>query len=192
MEKKKEVAQLISERYFKLSRIGIEKLAYALEPFKLKKGEKLVNWGDVCNYIFFIEKGMVRQYYFKYNKDLTENFSCEGDVLTCIESFLLKQPSQLIVETLENTASWGISYQDWMMLTNESKEIDMLYRTILERSLIDSQRKADMLRFEPAHVRYSRLLETHPQILQRAPLVHIASFLQMTPETLSRVRSGQH
>jgi CRP-like cAMP-binding protein len=191
MEKKKEIAQLISERYYKLSRIGIDKLAVALVPFKLKKGETLVNRGEVCNYIFFIEKGMVRQFYFKYNKDLTENFSYEGDMLTCLESFLLKQPSQLLIETLENTASWGISHQDWMRLTDESKEINMLYRSILEYGLILSQRKADMLRFEPAHVRYNRLLESFPQILQRAPLVHIASFLQMTPETLSRVRSGQ-
>jgi len=191
MEKKREMAQLISNRYYKLSRIGLDKLAVALVPFKLKKGEKLVNRGEVCNYIYFIEKGMARQFYFKYNKDLTEHFSYEGDMLTCIESFLLRQPSQLMIETLENTASWGISYKDWTQLTDESKEINMLYRSILEYSLILSQRKADMLRLEPAHVRYNRLLENHPQILQRAPLVHIASFLQMTPETLSRVRSGQ-
>jgi CRP-like cAMP-binding protein len=134
---------------------------------------------------------MVRQFYFKYNKDLTEHFSCEGDVLTCIESFFLRQPSQLIVETLENTASWGVSFENWQRLTEESWEINMLYRTLMAKALILSQQKADMLRFEPAHVRYNRLLETQPQILQRAPLVHIASYLQMTPETLSRVRSGQ-
>ena len=191
MEKKREIAQLISNRYYKLSRIGLDKLAVALAPFKLKKGDKLVNRGEVCNYIYFVEKGMIRQFYFKYNKDVTEHFSYEGDMLTCIESFFLRQPSQFTIETLENTASWGISYRDWMRLTDESKEINMLYRTILEYGLILSQRNADMLRFEPAHVRYNRLLENHPQILQRAPLVYIASFLQMTPETLSRVRSGQ-
>ncbi len=191
MEKKREIAQLISNRYYKLSRIGLDKLAVALVPFKLKKGDKLVNRGEVCNYIYFVEKGMIRQFYFKYNKDVTEHFSYEGDMLTCIESFFLRQPSQFTIETLENTASWGISYRDWMRLTDESKEINMLYRTILEYGLILSQRNADMLRFEPAHVRYNRLLENHPQILQRAPLVYIASFLQMTPETLSRVRSGQ-
>jgi CRP-like cAMP-binding protein len=191
MDKKREIANLISERYYKLSRTAVEKLAAALEPFKLKKGERLVDRGELCNYIFFIEKGMVRQFYFKYNKDLTEHFSCEGDVLTCIESFFLRQPSQLIVETLENTASWGVSFENWQRLTEESWEINMLYRTLMAKALILSQQKADMLRFEPAHVRYNRLLETQPQILQRAPLVHIASFLQMTPETLSRVRSGQ-
>ena len=191
MEKKRDIAEMISDKCYKLSRLNREKLAMALVPFKLKKGEKLVDRGERCNYIYFIEKGIVRQYYFKYNKDLTEHFACEGEMVTCIESFWLKQPSQLMIETLENTASWGVSYDDWMTLTEESREIDMLYRHILETSLILSQRKADMLRFEPAHVRYNRLLESNPQILQRVPLVHIASYLQMTPETLSCVRSGQ-
>lgn len=191
MEKKREIAQLIANRYGKLSRIGIDKLAVTLVPFKLKKGERLVNRGEVCNYIYFVEKGMLRQFYFKYNKDLTEQFAYEGDMLACVESFLLRQPSQLMIETLENTASWGVSYKDWMQLADESKEINLLYRAIWERTLILSQHKAEMFRSEPAHVRYNRLLETHPQILQRVPLVHIASFLQMTPETLSRVRSGQ-
>ena len=65
-----------------------------------------------------------------------------------------------------------------------------MYRKFLENSLIVSQEKADSLRFEPAHERYARLLRKHPEILKRAPLVYIASYLQMTPETLSRVRAS--
>ena len=96
-----------------------------------------------------------------------------------------------MVEALENSAVWGIAYDDLQRITAESHEIELLYRSILEHSLVESQRKADMLRFEPSHVRYKRLLEDYPEIIKRAPLVYIASFLQMTPETLSRVRSGQ-
>ena len=69
-------------------------------------------------------------------------------------------------------------------------DIERLYRGFIEHSLIESQVKADTLRFEPAHERYNRLLQLHPEILKRAPLVYIASLLQMTPETLSRVRSS--
>ena len=65
-----------------------------------------------------------------------------------------------------------------------------LDRKILEYSLIVSQTKADSWRFESARERYNLLLETHPEIIKRAPLAHIASYLLMTPETLSRVRSG--
>ena len=64
------------------------------------------------------------------------------------------------------------------------------YQKILEYSLIVSQVKADSWRFESARERYNLLLETHPEIIKRAPLAHIASYLLMTPETLSRVRSG--
>ena len=66
----------------------------------------------------------------------------------------------------------------------------MLYRKILEHVAISSQEHADSQRFENATERYERLLREKPEIILRAPMVHIASFLQMTPETLSRVRNG--
>ena len=75
-------------------------------------------------------------------------------------------------------------------LIDQYHDIERLYRGFIEHSLIESQVKADALRFEPAHERYNRLLQLHPEILKRAPLVYIASLLQMTPETLSRVRSS--
>lgn len=68
--------------------------------------------------------------------------------------------------------------------------IQILYRKILEESLIISQIHADLLRFESAQNRYKRLCKMSPQVVLRAPLVYIASYLQMTPETLSRVRSS--
>jgi hypothetical protein len=72
----------------------------------------------------------------------------------------------------------------------EYPEVSRLYQHVLEHSLIESQVKADTLRFEPALERYVKLMQRHPEILKRAPLVHIASLLQMTPETLSRVRAS--
>lgn len=72
----------------------------------------------------------------------------------------------------------------------KSVNIQMMYRKILEESLIISQHHADMLRFESAQDRYRRLVKRSPQLILRAPLVYIASYLQMTPETLSRVRTA--
>lgn len=68
--------------------------------------------------------------------------------------------------------------------------IQILYRKILEESLITSQIHADLVRFETAQDRYKRFCKLCPQVILRAPLVYIASYLQMTPETLSRVRSS--
>ena len=191
MEKKREIARLLANKYHTLPVPCLDRLAEVLVPFKTRKGTKLLVEGQVQDYLFYVEKGLLRQYYFKYNKDLTENLACDGDVVMCLESFLRRVPSALLVEALENSAVWGIAYDDIQRLASESYDIELLYRSVLEHSLLESQRKADMLRFEPSHVRYRRLLEYYTENVKRAPLVYIASFLQMTPETLSRVRSGQ-
>lgn len=191
MEKKREIARLLAKKYHTLSIPSLEKLANVIVPFKTRKGMKLLDEGQVQDYLYFIEKGMLRQYYFKYNKDLTENIACDNEVVMCLESFLKRIPSYLRVEALENSAVWGINYDDLQKITSEAYDIELLYRSILEESLVCSQHKADLLRFEPSHVRYKRLLEDFPEIVKRAPLIYIASLLQMTPETLSRVRSGQ-
>lgn len=173
-----------------LSKDQIHKLAAILVCKKYKKGERILDEGDVCKSILYIEKGMTRQFYFKYNKDLTEHIGYEGGAIMCLESLLKQEPSRLMVEALEPTVLWEIPKEGMDRLSLEDAEIGAFYRKFFESSLIESQIKADTLRFEPAHERYSKLLQLHPEILKRAPLVYIASLLQMTPETLSRVRSA--
>ena len=173
-----------------LSKDQIHKLAAILVCKKYKKGERILDEGDVCKSILYIEKGMTRQFYFKYNKDLTEHIGYEGGAIMCLESLVKQEPSRLMVEALEPTVLWEIPKEGMDRLSLEDAEIGVFYRKFFECSLIESQIKADTLRFEPAHERYSKLLQLHPEILKRAPLVYIASLLQMTPETLSRVRSA--
>ena len=108
----------------------------------------------------------------------------------CIESFLRQVPSRLIVEALENTVIYGLPHDEVLALGAECYEIEVLYRGLLENSLILSQVKMDMFRMETANERYIRLLREQPEIVKRAPLSHIASYLLMTPETLSRVRAN--
>ena len=127
---------------------------------------------------------------YKNGKDVTEHFSYEGCIVMCIESFLKQVPTKLIVETLEPVVLYMFPRDMLFKLAKENWEINMFYQKILEYSLIVSQIKADSWRFESARERYNLLLETHPEIIKRAPLAHIASYLLMTPETLSRVRSG--
>lgn len=169
---------------------GIETLANILVPFKVSKGEKLMKEGEVCRYMYYVEKGMVRQFYYKSGRDVTEHFSYEGRIVICIESFLKQNPSRLMVEALENSMLYGIPHDRLMQLMETNKEMERLYRKILEHALISSQEHADSQRFENATERYMRLLKTKPEIVLRAPMVHVASFLQMTPETLSRVRAA--
>ena len=190
MEDSLNVALELSRQTVSISKEALEKLASILVRTEIKKGQNFLNEGDVCKQIGFVQKGLVRQYYYKNKKEFTEHFSCEGDVFICIESFLRQVPSRLIVEALENTVIYGLPHDEVLALGAECYVIEVLYRGLLENSLILSQVKMDMFRMETANERYNRLLREQPEIVKRAPLSHIASYLLMTPETLSRVRAN--
>ena len=185
-----EIARKIAEVNYPLSRESVHALAEIVVCKKYRKGEIVLKEGEVCKAMLFIEKGLLRQFYYKYDKDLTEHIGYENGMIICIESYFKQEPTRLMVETLESSVVWEIPKNQVEELASKYNDIEQLYRKFIEHSLIESQVKADTLRFEPAHERYNQLLRLHPEILKRAPLVYIASLLQMTPETLSRVRSS--
>lgn len=191
MENLKEtVNAVVNSRYPDMDSEGRELLEKLLIRKELEKGEILLNEGQVSRHIVFVGKGMLRQFYYKNGKDVTEHFSYEGCILMCIESLMKQEPTRLMAEALEPSVVYLLPYEILQKLLEESAEINRFYRKVLEYSLIVSQIKADSWRFETAHERYNLLLRYHPEIIKRAPLSHIASYLLMTPETLSRVRSG--
>ena len=136
-----------------LNREQLHELAEILTCKKYKKGERILDEGDVCRSMLYIEKGLTRQFYFKYDKDLTEHIAYEGGVVICLESYLKEEPTRLMIETLEPTVVWEIPKDRLEMLAQEDASIGAWYRRIFELSLIESQLKADTLRFEPAHER---------------------------------------
>ena len=192
-----ETTKLIARRIAELSYTPftpreetIEALASILVRIELKKGAYFLHADEVCKYIGYVQKGMIRQFYYKNKKDLTEHFASEDTIFICIESFLRQRKAALLAEALENTVVYGIPHDPLLELAAKNYEIETIYRGMLEDSLILSQRKMDSIRFETANERYCRLLKEHPEVVQRAPLSHIASYLLMTPETLSRVRAS--
>lgn len=184
------VNAVVNSRFPEMSIEGRRQIENILIREEYPKGAIALNEGDIAHEIVLIGKGMLRQYYYKNGKDITEHFSYEGCIVMCIESLLKQIPTRLIIETLEPAIIYIFPYGKLLALTEENWEINMFYRKVLEYSLITSQTKADSWRFESARERYNLLLETHPEIIKRAPLAHIASYLLMTPETLSRVRAG--
>lgn len=157
---------------------------------ELKKGERLFDEGDVADKIVAVEEGMLRQFYYNNKKDLTEHFSYEHCTLMCLESFINETPTDLYAEALEDTKVWILNKKDLEQMMGYSKEIATYYRRVLEYSLLQSQLKARLWRYGTAKARYKHLFDTQPQVVRRAPLSFIASYLMMTPETLSRVRSS--
>ena len=187
---KETVAAVVNSRFPEMTPEGRKILENLAERRDLNKGEMLIHQGQVSRHIVFVAKGMLRQYYFKNGKEVTEHFSYEGCILMCIESLLKQEPTRLVAEALEPATVYLLPYDRLLKLSEYIREINIFYRKILEFSLITSQIKADSWRFETARERYNLLMKTHPEVIKRAPLSHIASYLLMTPETLSRVRAG--
>lgn len=181
--------RIVVAQSIQLSNRAIDELASILICTELKKGDIFLSEGQISTQMCYVYKGLVRQFYYKKNRDLTEHFSCENQMFICIDSFLRQRPTNLLVEALENTTLYGIPHDPLIKLASEDYEIEQMYRCLLENSLILSQKKMDSLRLENANERYTRLLKENPEIILRAPLSHVASYLFMTPETLSRVRA---
>ena len=139
--------------------------------------------------MFYVEHGLVLQHYKKNGAVVTEHISHEGDMVICIESFFLREPSIIAATMIEPGVVYGIPHDELEAIASHSFEICKLIFAFYQRSLIISQRKADVIRFETAKERYIRTMKENPDIVRRAPLHNVASFLQMTPETLSRVRA---
>ena len=186
----RDVARELARRYSTMTHEELDVLEGILVPMKFQKGEIILREGDICKDIYWVAKGLVRQFYYKNDKELTEYMAIEDNIVMSIESLFKEQPSTQQIVALEPTILFALPKKDLEHEAVRNVNIQMLYRKILEESLIISQVHADMLRFESAQERYAKLVKRSPQLVLRAPLVYIASYLQMTPETLSRVRTS--
>lgn len=187
---KRDIARELARKYSTMTHDELDILEGILEPVKYGKGEMILAEGEVCRGISYIEKGLVRQFYNKNGKEVTEHLGVDHTIFMCIESLFKEEPSRLLVEALEATLVYILPKSKLEAAAIRNVNMQMLYRKILEESLIQSQVHADLMRFETAPNKYKRLCELSPQVVLRAPLTYIASYLQMTPETLSRIRSG--
>lgn len=185
----RDVARELARRYSTMTHDELDLLESIIVMHKVKKGEMILREGDQAKCINYIERGMTRQFYYKGGKELTEHIGTEKSIVMCIESLFKEQPTTLQIQALENCLIYSLPAKKLEEIALHSANIQILYRKILEESLITSQVHADLVRFESALDRYKRYAQTHPQVIQRAPLVYVASYLQMTPETLSRVRA---
>lgn len=161
------------------------------QHWTLPKDHLLVREHQVCDYIFFIKKGIARIYYYKNEKEITEWIAMDEQFFLSIISFFERKSSRLIIQILEPSEVMGIHHNDFMKLASQYHEVETLFRKMLTGSLILSQYRMDSIQFETAQQRYENLMKSSPQIIQRVPLTYIASFLGITLETLSRIRSGK-
>lgn len=186
-----EQLQQAIDQLSKLSPESREQFLAAFDRWVLPRDHFLVREKEVADYIFFINKGVARIYYYKGGKEITEWIALDGQFFLSITSFFQRSPSHLIIQTLEPAEVFGIHYNKLMELAKQHHDVETLFRKMMTASLILSQQRMDSIQFETAQQRYERLLQQFPDMVKRVPLSYIASFLGVTLETLSRIRSAR-
>ena len=159
------------------------------QPFSLTKGDFLLNKGDRCSNIYFVEKGLLRGYYFEEDKEITNWFAQDSEFATNLFSFITNKPSNEYIQALEDCELIKLSQETLQSLYVKFPETERLGRIITENYYIKLESRLLRIRFKTAKERYLKLCETNPSLLQRASLGQIASYLGITQETLSRIRA---
>lgn len=181
--------QLAIQQISPLEGQALDDFMQAWKYWNCTKDHFLLREHTVSDYIYFIEKGAARIFYHKKEKEVTEWIALDGQFFLSITSFFQRSPSHLVIQALEPSLVYGIHHNDLMALADKHHAVEKMLRKMVTLSLILSQQRMDSIQFETAHERYERLLQNTPNIIQRVPLSYIASFLGVTLETLSRIRS---
>ena len=158
-------------------------------PKKFRKRQYLLQEGDVCNRLAFVEQGALHAYSLDA-KGATRGiqFAFEGWWIADLYSFFTQEPSSLHIEALEDCEVLLLDREQHHRLLREVPAYETYTRILYQNAYVALQRRVEGTLGLTAEDKYIRLLEQHPSILQRVPLHLVASYLGVTPETLSRIR----
>ncbi len=166
-----------------------QRIMEALKPFlfekTVKKQETLLMEGDVCKNIYFVKSGAVKQYYLSEGKEFIQNFFFEGNMASAFDSFLTQTAAESYLEAIEGTELLVLSYHNFKVICSAKPEFNAQLNICMSRM---NSNRVNLLLMSDGMMRYKKFLEKEPQVTQRVPQYMIASYLGMSPETLSRIR----
>jgi CRP-like cAMP-binding protein len=156
---------------------------------QIKRNEHITRIGQIENYFYYVHTGVLRGYAVKDDEDFSVGFTYYGDFSGVFDSFLDRSPSWFGIQALADSELLRISYAEMMALFDESHDSERWGRLFTSEMLIRMAKRQLEVRSFSAEERLRRLEENSPQIFQHVPLKYLASYLGMTPETLSRMRA---
>jgi CRP/FNR family transcriptional regulator, anaerobic regulatory protein len=159
-----------------------------LQTKTVKKKEHFLQEGQICKQIGFIVSGYVRLYYLKDGEEITKDFNFENMFCGSYASFSLQQPSLFNIIAMEDVELITFGRDDLYTLADRYSSIERMLRKNMEFMFIRKELREASFLLDDAQERYRKLLEQEPQMIQRVPLKHLASYLGLSAETLSRVR----
>ncbi len=160
------------------------------KELELARNEYLKVKGSTDTNVYFVVSGTLRIFVIDAEEEHTIRFAYAHDLIAALDSFITERPSELYIQALKKCKIKVIGKKTFMDLIESSRENLNLWLK-LQSILIFQQmeRERDLLTSSPAE-RYKRVLERSPQLFQEIPHRHIASYLRMTPETLSRIKNS--
>jgi CRP-like cAMP-binding protein len=174
------VSDSLEERLNKISHLKV-----------IDKGKFLHRPNRVCNYTYYIKSGLLRVFYKKDDKEVTDSFSAEGEWITSIYSFMKNVPDNCFIDTLEKSELIAISIDELEKCFVDFPEMERFGRILISKYFIEQSERIISLQFHSAKERYVFFSKTAKNKLSRVPLGMLASHLGITQETLSRVRSDK-
>lgn len=153
-----------------------------------KKNEFLIRKGEQENYINFIFEGLVMVYLLKDNNEYVTNFRFTNQLTSSLNSFILREPSDYSIKALVDSKFLSICYDDLQFMYENYHQVNTLGRLTMEKLLLEKrQREVDFMVLS-AEERYNKMRQNHPEYILNIKQKHLASFLGITPESLSRIR----
>lgn len=178
--------------YGKLKLTGEEKnyINTSCERIKIKKNEYIIKKGDIENHIYFIENGLFRYWAHNFKKtEMTFWFSFEGEFINSYFSIKIDKPSEFNIQAIVDSTIWKFKREDLVDTINSNHQTsNKIARMILEDALIRKTDREIMLIRNTPEQRYVELMDKYRKLILNVPLKYIASYLGITPQTLSVIR----
>lgn len=176
----------------RLSPAEQEQLSDCFKLRHVKKKTSIVQEGEVCRILIFVNKGGFRSYTIdEKGAEHVLQLVLENHWVSDLYSFITQKPGQVHIEALEDSEALVLSYNDLQALYVKLPVIESYFRQLYERAYVALQQRLNDTLSIPAEERYRELVANQPGIAQRVALIHIASYLGITPESLSRIRKNK-
>jgi len=177
------------ERTFKAKEEELEELKGLMKECSLEKNEFFLRSGEICNSLAFITNGSMRLFYDSSHKEVCNDFFFENSLIGSIASFMSHLPAIINIVAIERCSLVVLQRDDVMGLIKKYDSFKNMANVIVLEQLIRSEKREAALLQNSPEDRFKNLMEEHPKLFKRIPLHYVASYLGITPETLSRYRT---